>query len=98
MNTSAPGGDGFPNTFVQAWLREVPVISFGFDPDDIIVTNHLGFRVSTIYEAIEDIEKLFNNQAHYETMATNSYSYALTNHSTKEMTDNFLKVTSSYDY
>lgn len=98
VNTSAPGGDGFPNTFVQAWLREVPVISFGFDPDDIIVTNHLGFRVSTIYEAIEDIEKLFNNQAHYETMATNSYSYALTNHSTKEMTDNFLKVTSSYDY
>jgi len=98
VNTSAPGGDGFPNTFIQAWLRQVPVLSFGFDPDAIIVTNDLGFRVSTINEAQEHIEEMFNNQAKYETMATHSYQYALENHSTKKMTDNFLKVINSQTY
>ena len=92
VNTSAPGGDGFPNTFIQAWLRHMPVLSFGFDPYYIIVTNDLGFKVATISEAEEYINDLFNNQAKYETMATNSYQYGLENHSIKKMTDNFLKA------
>ncbi len=41
--------EGFPNTFLQAWIRGVPVISF-FDPDDVIRREGLGCAVSSLDE------------------------------------------------
>jgi glycosyltransferase involved in cell wall biosynthesis len=92
VNTSTPGGDGFPNTFIQAWLRYVPVISFGFDPDDVIVNNNLGYNVSTIDEALKCLEDVFKNKNTYEELSSNAYNHALENHSIKKMTNNFLKA------
>ncbi|WP_051554390.1 glycosyltransferase family 4 protein [Desulfobulbus elongatus] len=39
VNTSEH--EGFPNTFLQAWRRGIPVVSF-VDPDDVIRNNSLG--------------------------------------------------------
>jgi hypothetical protein len=41
--------EGFPNTFLQAWIRGVPVISF-FDPDDVIRREGLGYAVASLHE------------------------------------------------
>jgi len=50
--------EGFPNTFLQAWSRGIPVFSF-VDPDNIISSNNLGARVSGIEEMATAIrEKL----------------------------------------
>jgi glycosyltransferase involved in cell wall biosynthesis len=51
VSTSAPGGDGFPNTFVQAWLRRTPVLTFGTDPDQLVARHELGRVVATVQEA-----------------------------------------------
>jgi glycosyltransferase involved in cell wall biosynthesis len=39
--------EGFPNTFLQAWIRGIPVISF-FDPDDVIRREGLGYAVANL--------------------------------------------------
>lgn len=90
VNTSSPGGDGFPNTYVQAWLRSIPVFNFGFDPDDIIVNNNLGFSLNSIDDAIEKISTVMADYDVYKILAKNTYNYGCQNHSIKVMTDNFL--------
>jgi hypothetical protein len=41
--------EGFPNTFLQAWVRGVPVVSF-FDPDGVIQREGLGHAVTSLDE------------------------------------------------
>ena len=92
VNTSSPGGDGFPNTFIQSWLRQTPVLSLGFDPDNVVVNNDLGFNLSSIDEAVDKISTLMANYEVYMVLSHNAYDYGCQNHSIKVMTDNFLKV------
>ena len=90
VNTSAPGGDGFPNTYIQSWLRGVPVISFGLIPN--VIKNHtLGFTVQNIDEAEKKIQEMLLNQPGYCQLSKSIKEYAERNHSLEQMTDNFIK-------
>ncbi len=51
--------EGFPNTFLQAWTNECPVIS-SFDPSDIIKENNLGMFVEDIESMINAIDSLYD--------------------------------------
>ncbi len=40
--------EGFSNVFIQAWMREVPVLSLNIDPDGVMEKFGLGFRTGTL--------------------------------------------------
>ncbi len=35
--------EGLPNSFIQAWMRETPVVSLWVDPDDVLQREAIGF-------------------------------------------------------
>ena len=50
LNTSSI--EGFPNTFLQAWIRGVPVVTF-FDPDSLVQRLQLGTVANSVDEMRE---------------------------------------------
>lgn len=55
INTSET--EGFPNTFLQAWIRGIPVVSF-VDPDEIIRREGLGHAVASLEEMMSAAQRL----------------------------------------
>lgn len=49
--------EGFPNTFLQAWARGIPVVSF-FDPDGVIQREGLGDAVASVEEMAAAVHRL----------------------------------------
>jgi len=73
--------EGFSNTFVQAWMRKVIVLSMNSNPDNIIVNQMIGFICPSINEMKEKIESLIENREIRQEMSDLAYDYALENHS-----------------
>jgi len=59
LNTSSI--EGFPNTFLQAWIRGVPVVSF-FDPDSLVQRLQLGHIANSVDEMREAISSLLEDE------------------------------------
>jgi glycosyltransferase involved in cell wall biosynthesis len=59
VNTSEH--EGFPNTFLQAWSKGVPVVSF-VDPDNLITRHNLGFVVDSLESMVEKVEEVLNGK------------------------------------
>ena len=73
--------EGFPNTFLQAWMREVPVVSLSVDPDHIIVREKIGYKSETFEQLCYDIQVLIDDNEKREKMGTRARNYALENNS-----------------
>jgi glycosyltransferase involved in cell wall biosynthesis len=73
LNTSSV--EGFPNTFLQAWIRGVPVVSF-FDPDGLVQRLQLGRIATSMDDMRESLRSLIDVQTYRENLGRRARDYA----------------------
>jgi glycosyltransferase involved in cell wall biosynthesis len=57
--------EGFPNTYLQAWVRGIPVVTT-FDPDGLVKSAGLGSSHASVPEMICGLEQMLHSEEAYE--------------------------------
>ncbi len=83
VNTSV--AEGFPNTFIQAWMRHVPVVSASVNTDGVFNDSKIGFCSGTYLGMKDAVVRLVNNAELRTSMGQNAYFHSLEQHSPKNM-------------
>lgn len=68
--------EGFSNTFIEAWLRGVPVVSLTEDPDGLIRDRGLGAVSGSLDRLAGDIEELMDQPAAWREISARCRKFA----------------------
>ncbi len=86
INTS--DSEGFPNSFLQSWVRGTPVISF-FDPDGLLQGSGLGLSPRTLEEMVEAVHGLLHDDKRRVAMGEKAREFALANYSPRAVAGHY---------
>lgn len=92
---STSTSEGFPNTFIQAWMNYTPVVSLNVDPDNVIKNYKLGFHSETFNQLVKDIKTLLENERLRDEISENCRRYTEENHDIKEVVKKHIEVINS---
>lgn len=87
--------EGFSNTYIQAWMRETPVVTLHCDPDGVIQQYRLGFHSRSFEQMVTDVRQLIENEELRKTMGRNARTYAIENHDIDKIVSQFDAVFST---
>ncbi len=76
--------EGFPSTFIEAWMHGVPVVSLNVDPDKMIQKNGLGKVSGNMTQLVKDIEQLIEDQELWDEISHKCRRFAEENFDVKK--------------
>ena len=79
VNTSTQ--EGFPNTFIQAWLRDVAVVSLSVDPDQLLSREQAGIAAQSEAGLTEAVRTLIENPQVRAGFVRRGRDHAIAHHS-----------------
>lgn len=92
INTS--DSEGFPNSFVQAWIHGVPVISF-FDPDFTIEQQGLGAAPKSIDDMVISINRFLSDPIILGQVSSVARRYAMQHFSAAKIAGHYISIIES---
>jgi len=83
--------EGFPNTFLQAWMRGVPIVTT-FDPDNIIKSRGLGFSTDDAGDLAELLKVALGNSEVRAECASRARQFVMQEFSPDQVVMNYIEL------
>ena len=83
--------EGFPNTFLQSWSNQVPIITT-FDPSDVVKKNNLGICVESYEELNLTATALIDNDKKQQEIQQSIAEYFKESHNAEIMYERIIKM------
>lgn len=85
--------EGFPQTFIQATMNAVPIISLHVNPEDFLDIYKCGYCCKGDFTFMnKKVKELCKDKKHYTMISHNAYTYAYKNHNIVENVQKILKL------
>ncbi len=85
--------EGFPNVFIEAWLKGVPVVSLNVDPDGLIESHRLGRLSRSMDRMAADVRELMTDESLWNECSRNATRFARETFDIRKNTDALLRLT-----
>ncbi len=79
-------GEGFPNTFLEAWCHRVPVITT-FDPDGVVAAHSLGMIADSVGSLVEAVQAIRSDAGLRSRLSQCAHSYFREHHTVEAAVD-----------
>jgi glycosyltransferase involved in cell wall biosynthesis len=73
--------EGFSNTFIQAWLHRVPVLTLNVDPDGVMAHTGIGIKAGDVANLAREVRDLLTDTPRRMEMGRDARNHAVASHS-----------------